>query len=185
MRQMILVLFRALHIHVASVPVAMFRGRLWSPMSPDAEFCVGKPVRDFISLQRLGSWLEKSLRVLHRTECCNRLRNTQRRDRSREDSNGSSSVHNLSMCRHVSAARNKRPGSKATRNNPLEGAFLKPRCTGWIIRDLSHKLAVSVPFLAPLPMQVRSRKGTIYRALCVTPTRSRDVRGKGPSREAR
>lgn len=40
----ILVLFIALDIHVAGVPVAVFDGRLWSPIRPYLEFGIAIPL---------------------------------------------------------------------------------------------------------------------------------------------
>ena len=62
------VLRLALDVHVARVPVAVFNRRLRSPVRPDAELGIAKPVRNLVGLQRFPGWQERSaLRRLLRT----------------------------------------------------------------------------------------------------------------------
>src|ERR1017187_4113508 len=48
----VVVLRTALHIHAASIPIALLRNALRTPMSPHSELCVLKPFRVAVSLQR-------------------------------------------------------------------------------------------------------------------------------------
>ena len=55
---MIEILFRTLDVHVTGVPVAIFNGRLRSPVGPDAELRIAKPLRNLVGLKRLPGCLE-------------------------------------------------------------------------------------------------------------------------------
>src|ERR1019366_6991727 len=56
----ILVLFAALHVHVAGIPVAVLHAGLRAPMRPDAELCVAVPFRHLPLSQRLAGALERA-----------------------------------------------------------------------------------------------------------------------------
>src|ERR1039457_6324183 len=60
----IVILTRALNVHIPRVPVALLGDTLWAPMRPDAEFRISKPVRAVIGLERLPKRQEQSLRYL-------------------------------------------------------------------------------------------------------------------------
>src|SRR5208282_863418 len=60
--QVILVLLMALDVHVAGVPVAVFDGRLRSPMRPDAKLRIAIPVRNLPLAKRLACALEGAWR---------------------------------------------------------------------------------------------------------------------------
>ena len=52
MFQMIFIAAAALLIHSFRVPVALARNSLWSPVRPDAEFCITEPFRVLVLGQR-------------------------------------------------------------------------------------------------------------------------------------
>src|ERR1017187_1328727 len=56
----ILVLFVALDIHVACIPVSIFDGRLRSPMRPDPKLGIAIPIRNLPVPKRLACSLEWS-----------------------------------------------------------------------------------------------------------------------------
>ena len=58
----IVILTRALYVHIARVPVALLGDTLWAPMRPNAKFRISKPIRAVIGLQRLPKRQEGSLR---------------------------------------------------------------------------------------------------------------------------
>src|ERR1019366_3009308 len=58
----IVILTRALYVHVPRIPVALFGDALRAPMRPNAEFRISKPIRAVIGLQRLPKRQEGSLR---------------------------------------------------------------------------------------------------------------------------
>src|ERR1700722_8073336 len=57
--EMVLILGRALDIHVACKPIAIFDARLGTPMGPDAKLRVTKPVRNAVSIERTAGALER------------------------------------------------------------------------------------------------------------------------------
>src|ERR1035438_10335292 len=60
----IVILARALYVHISRVPVALLGHTLRAPMRPYPELCIAKPIRAVIGLQRLPKRQEGSLRDL-------------------------------------------------------------------------------------------------------------------------
>jgi hypothetical protein len=71
----------AFDVEIARVPIAVFSGRLWTPVRPDAELGVGEPIRASISFERFPRAFEDRASVFllgHRRgdlDCWNRTRN--------------------------------------------------------------------------------------------------------------
>src|ERR1035438_3204577 len=63
-----LVVSRSLHVHVARVPIALFRYALGTPVRPDSEFCVTKPLRAPVCFQRLPKWQKRPIREVSAEE---------------------------------------------------------------------------------------------------------------------
>src|SRR5271157_1719228 len=61
---MILILRRALYVHVPRVPVALLGDTLWAPMRPNPKLRIPKPIRAMIGLERLPKRQEGPLRNL-------------------------------------------------------------------------------------------------------------------------
>ena len=62
MFDLVFILWVALHIHVTRIPVALLRLALRTPVRPDAELGVTKPVRRLILLERIPRRLKFSRR---------------------------------------------------------------------------------------------------------------------------
>src|ERR1022692_1731643 len=58
----ILILARALYVHIPRVPIALFRDTLRAPMRPYSKLRIPKPVRATIGFERLPKWQEWTLR---------------------------------------------------------------------------------------------------------------------------
>src|ERR1017187_4427651 len=56
----ILVLLAALHVHVAGIPVAVFGGRLRTPVRPDAELGIAEPFGNLVLPQRFTGGFKRS-----------------------------------------------------------------------------------------------------------------------------
>jgi hypothetical protein len=57
----VLVLTLSLNIHVACVPIALFGHGLRTPVRPDSELRVAKPIGATVLLQRLPEWQERTV----------------------------------------------------------------------------------------------------------------------------
>ena len=60
MVNVILVLLRALDVHLARIPIALLRYALRRPMRPDTKLGVAKPVWRLELFQRVPGWLKDS-----------------------------------------------------------------------------------------------------------------------------
>src|SRR5664279_2857270 len=69
--QVVFVLLRVFDVHVARVPVALFRNTLWTPVGPDSELGVLIPFRSLVTKKRIPGcciWtapVESKYRRLH------------------------------------------------------------------------------------------------------------------------
>ena len=83
----IFVLFAALNIDIAGVPVAILGGRLRSPVRPDAELGVAEPFGHLVSLQPLTRPVEGSLLDFRNNVLRRRLAREKQRRRASYDAN--------------------------------------------------------------------------------------------------
>ena len=74
-RDLIHILRMALDIHVPRIPIAILRLALWTPVRPDAELRIPKPVGRLILLERVPRRLELPRRNGLRRRVHNHLRN--------------------------------------------------------------------------------------------------------------